>query len=144
MSFDNYFCHSKKQRILCAYCYMWYLNTYVISKAKHNEDMSDCDMWLQFEIFDECYFCVFCFVFFSFFLVCCNHLCLVHRNRYRNAYTVNTVSCIWSYHIKRLWSMCQFFSTRYCGTSCQERDWPSHKRFCQEHHRAAKETAPDR
>jgi len=25
---------------------------------------------------------------------------------------------------------------RYCGTSCQQKDWPSHKRFCRERRRA--------
>uniref|UniRef100_A0A0B6ZD72 MYND-type domain-containing protein n=1 Tax=Arion vulgaris TaxID=1028688 RepID=A0A0B6ZD72_9EUPU len=33
---------------------------------------------------------------------------------------------------------------RYCGTSCQERDWPSHKRFCRERRRLVRENTPDR
>ncbi|BFZ20569.1 hypothetical protein BsWGS_23608 [Bradybaena similaris] len=33
---------------------------------------------------------------------------------------------------------------RYCGTACQERDWPSHKRFCRESRRQARENTPDR
>ncbi|XP_012945417.1 zinc finger MYND domain-containing protein 19 [Aplysia californica] len=33
---------------------------------------------------------------------------------------------------------------RYCGTSCQERDWPSHKRFCRERRRHTRENTPDR
>ena len=28
-----------------------------------------------------------------------------------------------------------FQEARYCGTSCQQRDWPSHKRYCRERRR---------
>lgn len=26
--------------------------------------------------------------------------------------------------------------TRYCGISCQQRDWPTHKKYCRERRRA--------
>ena len=31
-----------------------------------------------------------------------------------------------------------WFSMRYCSASCQEKDWPSHKRACEEHQAARK------
>jgi len=47
----------------------------------------------------------------------------------------------------RQYSICgRCQETRYCGTTCQQRDWPYHKRYCREKHRDcnSKERLPER
>ncbi|KAK3783090.1 hypothetical protein RRG08_054982 [Elysia crispata] len=45
----------------------------------------------------------------------------------------------------REFSICgRCHEARYCGQACQERDWPTHKRFCREKRRHVRELLPDR
>ncbi|GFR68884.1 zinc finger MYND domain-containing protein 19-like [Elysia marginata] len=45
----------------------------------------------------------------------------------------------------REFSICgRCHEARYCGQACQERDWPTHKRFCREKRRCVRELLPDR
>ncbi len=49
-----------------------------------------------------------------------------------------TVSCVTSENIAdgcRATQMSLWFPYRYCGTQCQQKDWPSHKKFCRERRR---------
>jgi len=61
---------------------------------------------------------------------------LVDEDDDSNYYECHYPACVRIEKEPRQFSICgRCQQTRYCGTTCQQRDWPYHKRFCREKRR---------
>jgi len=72
---------------------------------------------------------------------------LIDDEEISSYYECHYAPCIRIEREPREFSICgRCQQTRYCGTTCQQRDWPIHKRYCREKHREAsfRERPPER